>query len=75
MEEDGHLALLLNSLISRFLRASGGELQERVHSQGPGRPCWGLPEKEVRGPSERLGDWEGKEEMQRAGGAWACAPW
>lgn len=41
---------------------------------GPWKALPGPP-LEGSGPSERLGDWEGKEEMQRAGGAWASAPW
>lgn len=50
MEEDGHLALLLSSLISRFLRVWGGEPWECAHSVGPCKAPPGLPEKEGGGP-------------------------
>lgn len=69
MEEDGHLALLLSSLISGFLRALGGELQECVYSQGPGWPCWGLPEKEARQGGPEAGR-IGKARMKYKGQEW-----
>lgn len=63
MEEEGHLALLPSSLISRFLRALGGS--GSVCTQGPVRPCLqagGLaaPRGGSRRPSERLGECKGQ---------------